>query len=237
MNQIAQLGRLAAQQQKQAFDVSRIGQQAGQFAGQMANKGLQSPIGQGVLGAGANLYNKMPQGGRDWISNQAIKNFSRPDDAQGFPQRHGFNRDPSLGTGINATTTVEMGTKPDGNAYDKLDDRISSMTPGHAGSPLGQVLGGIMSSNSRMPTSTFPQGTPVANQFDVHNANITADKLVPRSMFDQQYGGQPPSGFEQLIDKYPGAAEAGRALGVRNSAQPPAPRIRQFPPQRAMGFE
>ena len=69
MNQIAQLGRLAAQQQKQAFDVSRIGQQAGQFAGQMAYKGLQSPIGQGVLGAGANLYNKMPQGGRDWISN------------------------------------------------------------------------------------------------------------------------------------------------------------------------
>ena len=130
-----------------------------------------------------------------------------------------------------------MGTKPDGNAYDKLDDRISSMTPGHAGSPLGQVLGGIMSSNSRMPTSTFPQGTPVANQFDIHNDNITADKLVPRSTFDQQYGGQPPSGFEQLIDKYPGAAEAGRALGVRNSAQPPAPRIRQFPPQRAMGFE
>jgi hypothetical protein len=278
MNHIAQLGRLAAQQQKQAFDVSRIGQQAGQFAGQMANKGLQSPIGQGVLGAGANLYNKMPQGGRDMLSGMAIQNFSRPDDAFGL-QRHGFNRDPSLGIGANASTTMSSGTgntnripksmmqtsrfptthgfdaDPSGETYyEDFDERVSTMTPGHAGSPWSQVLGGIMGANSQMPTSTYPQGTPVAHEEGLRDSYVEdqanyqqsmTDRIVPRSAFNQQYGDQTqpepspaqdypnnPGGGgphmdytgvpQSLTDRFPGASEAGRAVGVRNPAPEPS---------------
>ena len=217
MNHIAQLGRLVAQQQKQAFDLSQAGQQAGQFAGQMANKGLQSPLGQGFLNVGANAYNQLPQGARDAISGQAMQwgGLNNQNAGDGSWKMPGFTADPSQGVGVNSQTELRTGTgggrmpqnamgteSPYGNtqtpqydqSYDELTERLSSMTPGHAGSPWSQLARGAMT--GQMPTSTFSQGTPVANEFgfgtlngeDIRDQNV--DRLVPQATMDQQYGNQ-----------------------------------------------
>ena len=219
MNKIAQLGRLAARQ--------RMTKQGGPLdsAGTVANAALQSPMGQGALNFGANMYNQIPQGGRDMISGMAHQYFPRADDAQGSQQQYGFTADPSQGVGIDSSTEYRTGTttggdgteygrmpqnfrdtqSPYGNTqeyfdkqqqdYDELTERHSSMTPGHAGSPFGQLMGGIMGANSQMPTRTYPRGTPLAREYgfetfngeDLRDKNV--DRLVPQDTMDRQYGG------------------------------------------------
>jgi hypothetical protein len=198
MNKIAQLGRMAAQQmRKQAFSSPQAPSMLGGGAApnkpmptgnpfaSMANSALQSPLGQGLLNVGANAYNQMPQGARDTISGQAMQwgGLNNQNAGDGSWKMPGFTADPSQGVGINSQTTVTST-----NGEDQLDDRLTSMTPGHAGTPWSQLARGAMT--GQMPTSTFRQGTPVANQLGIRNDQITNDSLVPQSAFNQQYGGR-----------------------------------------------
>lgn len=161
-NHIEMLGRLAA---KQAFDMAG-----------MANKAIQSPIGQGALSLGSNLYNRLPQRTRNFAAGKAL-------DMGGFKgnpnwRMPGFTPDPSQGTGVRGKTVVEND--------DLVKDRIMSMQPGHAGSPMSQIARGVMT--GQMPRRTFPQGTPVANKVVVNNDNLTKDKLVPQAKYDRKFG-------------------------------------------------
>jgi hypothetical protein len=222
---IARLGRNAAREKVAANNVSGMqgGMQAlGNTLGGFANKALQSPLGQGALNAGASMYNRMGQGARDAIGGQAMQwgGLNNQNAGDGSWKMPGFTADPSQGVGVNSQTTHRSGTgggrlpqndmgtqSPYGNtpqnqpdqSYDELTERLSSMTPGHAGSPWSQLARGAMT--GQMPTSTYPQGAPVANEFgfgtlngeDIRDQNV--DRLVPQARFNEQYrGAEPPLG-------------------------------------------
>jgi len=140
------------------------------FSG-MANKALQSPLGQGALNLGGNLYNKMPEGIRSGVANQALRMGGLTNQNAGSWQYPGFTPKPGGQVHVDARTMVENGNL--------TEDRITTQTPGKAGSPWGQVARGAMT--GRMPTRTFSQGSPVANQLDVNMDEITGDKLIPSS--------------------------------------------------------
>ena len=214
MSSIQQLAKAAAQQMyKQAGPLDS----AALAASNVANKALQSPLGQGALNVGANMYNAIPQGGRDMISAEASRlgGLTNQNAGDGSWKMPGFKADPSQGIGVNSSTDYQTGTgggrmdqnamdtqSPYGNtqdqpdqSYDELMERLSTMTPGHAGSPFSQLARGAMT--GQMPTSTYPQGTPVANEYGFAEMNgegiqdQNVDRLVPQATMNQQFGPRP----------------------------------------------
>jgi hypothetical protein len=214
MTSIQQLAKAAAQEMyKQAGPLDS----AALAASNVANKALQSPLGQGALNVGANMYNAIPQGGRDMISAEASRlgGLTNQNAGDGSWKMPGFKADPSQGIGVNSSTDYQTGTgggrmdqnamdtqSPYGNtqdqpdqSYDELIERLSTMTPGHAGSPFSQLARGAMT--GQMPTSTYPQGTPVANEYGFAEMNgegiqdQNVDRLVPQATMNQQFGPRP----------------------------------------------
>ena len=154
-------------QLKQSFDFSS-----------MANDAIQSSTGQGILSAGAGLYNSLPSQMRDGIGAKAMEMGGLNDQNATNWQMPGYTQDPSQGVGVKGNTTVRN---------DELTkDRTMTMTPGHAGSPISQLFRGAMT--GQMPKRTFPQGTPVANKLVVNQDQISQDKLVPQKQYDRKFG-------------------------------------------------
>tara|TARA_R110002051_G_scaffold160798_2_gene232396 strand:+ start:344 stop:973 length:630 start_codon:yes stop_codon:yes gene_type:complete len=198
-NKIAQLGRAAARE-KFARDPSPAPASARAMTGLknigsgMANSALQSPMGQGLLNAGANMYNQIPQTGRDWVGGKAMQMGGAHEwsPEKGSWQMPGFTPNPDGQVGVDASTTVEN---------DELtEDRITTQTPGQAGSPWGQIARGAMT--GQMPNRTYPQGTPLSNRVDVNMDELTGDRLVPQARFNEQYGGA--AGLGQAAAQQPG---------------------------------
>ncbi len=249
MNHIAQLGRLVAQQQmqKQAFDVSRIGQQAGQFAGQMANKGLQSPIGQGVLAGASAGYNRLPESIRQQVGRVATPGFfsgQQPsvEDLQNLGNQAFQDKSFDRGGYIDSrsTHTTRSGG---GNHTDQSLEDINSYSPGVAGSPLSQLRNSLVMGD-KLPSRTFAAGSPVYQhtyagsnygqtneQTPQYNETLT-QRLLPAKPNYPGFG----AGLGRFSTFQPGNS-APKAAPAPAASQSPAPRIRQFPPQRAMGFK
>jgi hypothetical protein len=178
-------------QLKQSFDFSS-----------MANDAIQSSTGQGILSAGAGLYNSLPSQMRDGIGAKAMEMGGLNDQNATNWQMPGYTQDPSQGVGVKGNTTVRN---------DELTkDRTMTMTPGHAGSPISQLLRGAMT--GQMPKRTFPQGTPVANKLVVNQDQISQDKLVPQKQYDRKFGmgkaGSQDNGAQRL-------SSAGESSGVK----------------------
>ena len=171
LQKFRKMGALSEALEKEALGFGDIGNAVGNAAGNFANKALQSPLGQGAMNLGGNLYNKLPEGIRGGVANQALRMGGLTNKNVGSWKYPGFTPNPAGRVHVDSSTMI---------ADDNLvEDRITTQTPGKAGSPWSQVSRGFMTGH--MPTRTFQQGAPVANQLDVNMDNITGDKLIPQS--------------------------------------------------------
>lgn len=152
----------------EAFDISSM-------ANSMANRAIQSPSAQRALNAGAGLYNKLPSQMRDRMSNYALQAGGFNDQNPTTFKMPGFTPDNSRGIAVDAETLVRND--------DLVKDKIKTMTPGSAGSPMSQLVRGVML--GRMPRRTFPQGTPVANKVVINKDQLKQDKIVPQAAYNR----------------------------------------------------
>ena len=178
---------------KKAFDFSS-----------MANRAIQSPLGQGALNAGAGLYNKLPNQMRNrmgakamemgGLNNQNVTNWKMP----------GFTPDPSQGIGVKGKTVVKNDNL--------VKDKVKTMTPGYAGSPISQLARGVMA--GQMPNRTFPQGTSVANKVVGNNDQLKQDKIVPQAAYNRFTSGMGKGGSDiQALAKSAASAAWQRKAG------------------------
>ena len=167
------MGKLAANTTLTPAAPTSPGAQAGSLMGNIANKAIQSPTGQRVLGGVAAGYNKfMPQAGKDFISNRmpiyaasgemgllkGVKNV-QPAPYQSLEAQHG--------TVVNAHTVLNN---------DKFKDQIDTHTPVRVtGSPLQQIGFGL--STGQMPSQTFQQGGLAGLNQRVENDRLTQNSL------------------------------------------------------------
>ena len=185
---------------KEAFDVSS-----------MANRAIQSPLGQGALNAGAGLYNKLPSQMRNRAGAYAMQAGGLNDQNVTKWKMPGFTPDPSQGAGIKSKTVAK--TRQQGNQINEsLNEKIRSMRPGHAGRPMNQLARGVMA--GQMPSRTFPQGTPVANKVVVKNDQLKQDKIVPQAAYNRFTSGMGKGGSDiQALAKAAASAAWQRKAG------------------------
>lgn len=170
----ARMGKLAAAAPAQTGTAPAAA--AGSFMGNMANRAIQSPTGQRVLGGVAAGYNRfMPQAGKNFISNR-MPTYATESEMSLLKGVNNVQPAPyqSLGTQhgsmINAHSMVEN---------DKLvKDQIDSHTPVRVtGSPLQQIGFGL--STGQMPAQTFQQGRLAGLNQRVENDKLTQNNLSP----------------------------------------------------------
>ena len=171
LQKFRKMGAFSEALEKEALGLGDIGNAVGNAAGNFANKALQSPLGQGAMNLGGSLYNKLPEGIRGGVANQALRMGGLTNKNVGSWKYPGFTPNPAGRVHVDSSTMIENDNL--------VEDRITTQTPGKAGSPWSQVSRGFMTGH--MPTRTFQQGAPVANQLDVNMDNITGDKLIPQS--------------------------------------------------------
>ena len=137
----------------------------GNALGNMANSAIESPLGQKALAGASNLYENLPQGVRNGIGNMAAS-VTHQDPTKNLP---GFTPTPNAPVYVQNKTTVQN--------EEVTNDNINTVTPGTAGSPLGQVARGVMTGH--LPNKTFPQGSKVNEQVGTNNEEITFSRLSP----------------------------------------------------------
>lgn len=147
-----------------------------QMATNTANKAIQSPMGQKVLGGVATGYNKlMPQAGKNFVSRQ-MPRYAEPDDMALMRNSSKMTPTPykplgwEHGTHINSQTVTQND--------ELVKDQIDSHTPARVtGSPLQQIGFGL--SGGQMPAQTFPRGAMAGLNRRVENDKLTQNNLGP----------------------------------------------------------
>lgn len=243
-NRFAQLGRLVAQQQmqKQAFN------SLGNMLGGIANKGVQSPIGQGVLGAASAGYNRLPESIRQQVGRVATPGFfsgQQPsvEDLQNLGNQAFQNKRFEHGAYIDSRRTNST-RSGGGNHTDQSLEDINSYSPGVAGSPLSQLRRSLVMGD-KLPSRTFAAGSPVYqhlyagsnygetnSQTPQYNQTLT-ERLLPAKPNYPGLG----AGLGRFSTFQPGNS-APKAAPAPAASQSPAPRIKSsgdYTPQVGQG--
>lgn len=155
-----------------------FGQQVGNAISGVANKAIQSPLGQTALGGVSHAYNNyMPQAGKKFVERQ-LPLYVEPDSMQHFSQYKNVTQTPFKPMGFEHGVHIDsQDTLTNMNGRRTLDSRIDSNTPARiTGSPLQQIGFGL--SHGQMPGQTFQPGTMANIHRQVRNDELTKNELT-----------------------------------------------------------